>query len=167
MRDMERDETTGPRWLTQDERRAWLALGGVILRLPTALDGQLRRDAGLRFFEYMVMAGLSEAPGRTRRMSDLAAFAEGSLSRLSQVVSKLERRGLVTRSPDPDDRRATRATLTDEGWDLIVRTAPGHVEAVRAYVFDQLSPTQIGQLSAIAEQVLQAIDPQHERPADR
>ncbi|QGF23532.1 MarR family winged helix-turn-helix transcriptional regulator [Raineyella fluvialis] len=164
---MEHEQTNEPRWLNAAERRAWLALGGVILRLPTALDGQLRRDAGLRFFEYMVMAGLSEAPDRTRRMSDLAAFAEGSLSRLSQVVSKLEQRGLVVRSPDPDDRRATRATLTEEGWDLIVRTAPGHVEAVRTYVFDNLSDTQVAELTAIAEHLLQAIDPQHERPADR
>lgn len=164
---MERQETNEPRWLTTEERRAWLALGGVVLRLPTALDGQLRRDAGLRFFEYMVLAGLSEAPDHTRRMSDLAAFAEGSLSRLSQVVAKLEHRGLVVRSPDPDDRRATLATLTEEGWELVVRTAPGHLEAVRTYVFDALAATQVPQLTAIAEQILQTIDPEHERPADR
>ncbi|WOP19778.1 MarR family winged helix-turn-helix transcriptional regulator [Raineyella sp. LH-20] len=164
---MEPEQTNAPQWLTAEERRAWLALGGVVLRLPTALDGQLRRDAGLRFFEYMVLAGLSEAPDRTRRMSELAAFAEGSLSRLSQVVAKLEHRGLVVRSPDPEDRRATLATLTDAGWDLVVRTAPGHVEAVRTYVFDALTDAQVPQLTAVAEQILQRTDPQHERPADR
>ena len=73
------DTPAEPRWLSTDERQAWLALVGVMMRLPSALDAQLQRDAGLSHFEYMVLAGLSEAPGRTRQMSDLAGFTEAGL----------------------------------------------------------------------------------------
>ncbi|HEY4462168.1 MAG TPA: hypothetical protein VGN41_05825, partial [Streptosporangiaceae bacterium] len=54
-----------PRWLTPAERDAWVSLAGVLIKLPAALDAQLQRDAGLSHFEYMVLSGLSEAPGRT------------------------------------------------------------------------------------------------------
>ena len=59
---------------------------------------QLRRDAGIGHFEYQVLALLSEAPGRTLRMSELATLAEGSLPRLSQVAARLEQRGWVRRT---------------------------------------------------------------------
>jgi DNA-binding MarR family transcriptional regulator len=148
-----------PRWLDAEERQAWLALASMLIRLPAALDVQLRRDAGISHFEYQVLAGLSEAPDRTLRMSVLAMFTEGSLSRLSQVVSRLEKRGWVCRTPDPADGRYTLAILTDDGWAKLVETAPGHVEAVRRYVFDPLTKAQVHQLAAIGRRVMRAVDP--------
>jgi DNA-binding MarR family transcriptional regulator len=148
-----------PRWLNDEERQAWLALASVVIRLPGALDAQLRRDAGVSHFEYQVLAMLSEAPKRTRRMSELALLAEGSLSRLSQVVDRLEGRGWVRRSPDPTDGRYTLAALTAAGWRKVVATAPGHVEAVRSLVFDPLTKVQTRQLTDIARRIMRAIDP--------
>ncbi|PWK50994.1 DNA-binding MarR family transcriptional regulator [Actinoplanes xinjiangensis] len=132
---------------------------GVLMRLPAALDAQLLRDAGLSHFEYGILAGLSETPGRTLRMSALAVLAEGSLARLSQAVGRLEKRGWVRRSPDPTDGRYTLATLTDEGWDKIVASAPGHVENVRTLVFDTLTRAQVRQLQEIGRRILGATDP--------
>ena len=153
------DTSDAPRWLDADERQAWLALASVVIRLPGSLDAQLQRDSGISHFEYQVMAGLSEAPERTLRMSGVAAFAEASLPRLSQVVSRLERRGWVCRRPDPTDGRYTLATLTAEGWDKVVESAPGHVEAVRRLVFDPLTRTQVRQLTDIGRRIMGAIDP--------
>jgi DNA-binding MarR family transcriptional regulator len=147
-----------PRWLSSEERRAWLALGSVLFRLPAALDAQLR-EADLSLFEYGVLVGLSEAPDHTLRMSDLAVLAEGSLSRLSQVVARLEKRGWVRRTPDPTDGRSTLAVLTQEGWEKVVQTAPGHVETVRNLVFDVLTKTQVSQLTNIGQRIMRAIDP--------
>ncbi|MHA7291227.1 MarR family winged helix-turn-helix transcriptional regulator [Arthrobacter sp. MDT3-24] len=155
---MERAEE--PRWLNSEEREVWLTLVAVIMKLPAALDAQLQQEAGISHFEYMVLAGLSEAPERTRRMSDLAGFTESGLPRLSQVVSRLEKRGWVHRSTDPADGRITLATLTDEGWAKITRTAPGHVEAVRALVFDPLTKAQSRQLGSIGKRIMGAIDPE-------
>ncbi|MGO9780907.1 MAG: MarR family winged helix-turn-helix transcriptional regulator [Streptosporangiaceae bacterium] len=148
-----------PQWLTEEERDAWIPLVGVLIKLPAALDAQLQRDAGLSHFEYMVLSRLSEAPRHSLRMSDLAILANGSLSRLSHVVTRLERRGWVRRESCPGDGRYTNAVLTDDGWAKVVATAPGHVTAVRQLVVDALSPEQVGQLRDIAEQVMGRVVP--------
>jgi len=152
-----------PRWLNDEERRAWLTLGSLMVQLGPALDAQLKRDAGISRFEYTVLSVLSEAEGRTRRMSEIAALADGSLSRLSQVVSRLEKQGWVRRSPDPTDGRYTLATLTDAGWDKVVATAPLHVEEVRRAVFDPLTKAQVQQLTSIGQRILRAVVPDDQR----
>ena len=151
--------TEEPRWLDADERAAWLSLAGVVTLLPAALDAQLQRDAGLSHFEYMVLAMLSERPTRTARMSELAALANGSLSRLSHVARRLEDQGLITRHACAEDRRATNAVLTDAGYAKVVATAPGHVETVRRLVFDALSPEQREQLRTIGTRILDQVNP--------
>ena len=149
----------GPSWLSDDERDAWIRLVGVFIKLPAALDAQLQRDAGVSHFEYMVLSRLSEAPARTLRMSDLAVLANGSLSRLSHVVTRLERRGWVRREPCPGDGRFTNAVLTDHGWAKVEATAPGHVAAVRELVIDALRPEQIDQLRDISLAIMGRVVP--------
>ena len=126
--------------------------------LPAALDDQLQRDSGLSHYEYGILAALSAAEAATLRMSELAIYANGSLSRLSRGVARLERRGWVTRKPDPADGRYTLATLTDDGRSVLVEAAPGHVEVVNRLVFDVLTKPQARQLGIIAGRILQAID---------
>ena len=147
------------RWLTDDERIAWVRLAAVLELLPGVLDTQLRRDSDLTHFEYFVLAMLSEAPGRTLRMTSLAARTNATLPRLSHVVRRLEDRGLVRRFPCPEDGRATNAQLTDAGWEKIVAAAPGHVATVRQQVIDALSPEQVGQLAEITAAILGRVDP--------
>lgn len=148
-----------PRWLDDEQLYTWLTLGAVLIRLPAAIDAQLQRDAQISHFEYQVLAGLSMAPDRTLRMSVLAAFAEGSLARLSQAVARLEKRGWVRRTPDPADGRSTLAILTDTGMDKVVATAPGHVAEVRRLVFDNFTKAQQRQLRDVSRRIVRAIDP--------
>jgi DNA-binding MarR family transcriptional regulator len=145
-------------WLDEDEMAVWLQVVGLITRLPAALDVQLQRDSGMSHFEYAAMARLSEAPDRTLRMSTLAAFANGSLSRLSHMVKRLETRGWVYREPCPDDGRYTNAVLTDAGFAQLEAAAPGHVEIVRRLVIDELTTSQLRQLGSIGRRVLARID---------
>jgi DNA-binding MarR family transcriptional regulator len=142
-----------PRWLSDDEQRAWIAVANLIVQLPGALDAQLQRDSGINLFEYMVLSRLSMTPDRTSRMSDLAEPTGGSLSRLSNVIKRLEQRGFVRREPDPGDGRYTNAILTEPGWEKVVAAAPGHVAAVRHLVLDPLGPAQIAALGEIGEQL--------------
>jgi DNA-binding MarR family transcriptional regulator len=159
--------TEEPAWLDQDELKTWLTLFSVLLRLPAALDAQLQRDAGINLFEYMILSGLSQSPGRSLRMSMLAALSEGSLPRLSQAIGRLEKRGWVHRSPDPDDGRFTLATLTDEGLSKVVATAPAHVAEVRHLVFDPLTKTQPRHLHDICARIMRTIDPDTPYPGTR
>jgi DNA-binding MarR family transcriptional regulator len=143
-------------WLSDDEQAAWRPVAALLFRLPALLEAQLQRDAGIGHFEYMVLSSLSEAPDRTLRMSQLAAMASGSVSRLSHVVGRLEARGWVRREPCPGDGRFINAVLTEPGWQKVVATAPGHVAAVRGLLVDVLSPADLRSLGAISGQLLQA-----------
>jgi DNA-binding MarR family transcriptional regulator len=148
------------RWLREDELRIWVRMVAVLELLPARLDSHLRRVAQLTYFDYYVLAMLSEAPGRTLRLSSLATSTNATLPRLSHVVRRLEERGLLVRFPAPDDRRATDAQLTDAGWDKVVATAPLHVEQVRQLVFDALAPDQVTQLGEITKALLAVLDPE-------
>ena len=144
------DAEAEPKWLTVQETDAWLGVATIAMQLPAVLDAQLQRDSGLGFFEYTVLSWLSMAEHRTIRMSDLAELSRGSLSRLSNVVKRLEQRELVRRAPDPTNGRYTNAVLTDAGWECVVRAAPGHVNAVRQFIFDPLSTKQVEALRVIS-----------------
>jgi len=146
------------RWLDEDELQAWLKLAGVMLKLAPTLDSQLQRDSDLTHFDYLCLAMLSESDERTLRMSELATRVNASLSRLSHVISKLEKRGWVARRPSPDSRRVTLVTLTDVGWEVLVAAAPGHVETVRELVFDDLSRDDVAALSRVAGHIVERIE---------
>lgn len=147
-----------PRWLDDEEQAAWRALAAVLTRLPAALDAQLQREARLTHFGYWVLAMLSEAPARSLRMSDLAARAHSSPSRLSHGVTRLVAQGFVRRERSAVDGRGQLAVLTDAGYDKLVASAPGHVEAVRRLVFDGLERGQVAQLAQLCDVLLRQVD---------
>jgi DNA-binding MarR family transcriptional regulator len=122
--------------------QTWRALHGVISALPDVLGDQLRREVNLSFLEYYVLGCLSEQPDHTLRMSQLAGLAGSELSRLSHLMNRLEKRGLVRRAPDPTDGRFTLAHLTAAGDELAIKAAPIHVEHVRRLIFDVLDDTE-------------------------
>jgi DNA-binding MarR family transcriptional regulator len=141
------------------EAAAWVRLAALVELLPAVLDSQLRRDAGLTHFEYLVLAMLESAPDRVLRMSALAARTSATLPRLSHVVSRMEGRGLVRRRPCPQDGRASNVELTDEGEAALRDASPGHEATVRRYVFDVLERDQVHQLTDITQAILRTIDP--------
>lgn len=138
-----------PQWLSEDEKQAWTGLISLILLMPGQLEAPLR-EVELTLFEYLTLSHISDAPDRRIRMSELAFLANGSLSRLSNVVKRFEQRGWVTRFPDPDDGRYTLAELTDDGYRLVIAAAPIHVRAVRELVIDPLTSTDLAALTRIA-----------------
>lgn len=147
------------RWLTKDELKTWLKFEAVAELLPGALDSPLQRTHDLTHFDYIVLAQLSEAEGRSLRMSALADRTNASLPRLSHVVKRLESRGYVERLPDPRDGRATQAVLTDDGWLKVVAAAPVHVASVRELVIDRLSAEQMTHFDDIVSALLAGLDP--------
>jgi DNA-binding MarR family transcriptional regulator len=151
-------EDPAVRWLTAAEVDSWLSVVRLMTWLPWSIDQQLRRDANLGMAEYQVMARLSQSRGRTLRMSALADLANASLSRLSHLITRLERRGLVRREPDPADGRFTNAILTDEGFRTLAAAAPVHVAHVRSLVIDVLSPEQLRRMGLAADRIMSRID---------
>src|SRR3954468_5135318 len=145
-----------PRWLTDEEQKAWRRFVEVLVKVPAALEAQLQRDAGLTHMGYMVLSTLSERDDRRLAMSRLAKLASASLSRLSHVVARLEAQGWIRRERDSEDGRVQIAVLTDAGYAKVVDSAPGHAEAVQQLLFDRLTPAQIRQLARLADTLLEA-----------
>ncbi|WP_245997905.1 MarR family winged helix-turn-helix transcriptional regulator [Nocardia pseudobrasiliensis] len=145
------------KWLNPIEQRAWRTLVALTTRLPAAMDTQLQRESGVTHFEYFVMAVLSEEPGHRLQLSELAYKANASLSRLSHVVTKLERLGWVHREVLPG-RRGAHAVLTDTGYRKVEEATPGYLDAVRGLVFDGMDANQTRQLLELGQTLVQQLE---------
>ena len=145
------------RWLDDDEQRVWRAYLAVNRKLPEAI-ARRTQESGLPGGYYIIMAMLSEAPGRQLRMSDLAEMVSSSPSRISHAVDRLDERGWVRREKSPTDRRGNMAVLTDEGMRIVREAAPRHVQAVRESLFDLLTREQLAVLDEVFTTVNERLD---------
>jgi DNA-binding MarR family transcriptional regulator len=143
-----------PRWLDEAEDRAWRGY----LRMRTLVHAQILRDlageAGLSGPDYDVLSHVSESPGRRSRLGELAERMAWSRSRLSHHLTRMERRGLVTREDCASDGRGAFVVLTDAGLRVIQTAAPGHVASVRRHFIDLLSRDQLDALTRITDSVV-------------
>ncbi len=148
-----------PRWLTADEQRVWRSYIEAATLLEDHLDRQLQRDAGMPHVYYGLLVKLAESPRRRLRMTELARYAK--ITRLPPLTrSPAWRRtaGCAARTAPPTSG-ASLAILTDEGYEVLSGTAPGHVEAVRQAVFDRLTPEQQKSLGEIMRIVAEGLQP--------
>jgi DNA-binding MarR family transcriptional regulator len=145
------EDMTETRWLSAEEQAAWRSLVDGFRSLIDVLDRQLQADSNLPHSYFEILVPLSEAEGRTLRMSELAEAARSSRSRLSHAVARLEQRGWVRRLDCLTDRRGQLAQLTDEGFAVVEAAAPGHVETVRKYLIDRLTPQQLTVMGEIGQ----------------
>ncbi|MER7787693.1 MarR family transcriptional regulator [Streptomyces sp. NPDC097640] len=154
------DADEDARWLTDDEQRTWQAYIQTSMLLEDHLDRQLQRDAGMPHVYYGLLVKLSWAPRHRLRMTELAEAAKITRSRLSHAITRLEKNGWVRREDCASDKRGQNAVLTDEGFEVLKKAAPGHVEAVRAAIFDRLTPEQIRQFGDICRIVADGLQPE-------
>jgi DNA-binding MarR family transcriptional regulator len=145
-----------PRWLSEQEERAWRRYR----RMRTLLDLQLSRDLardGLSDPDYDVLSTLSEAEGYRWRVNEFARRLLWDQSRLSHHLSRMEKRGLVAREDCTSDGRGAFVVLTDAGRRALEAAAPNHVTSVREHFIDLLTPEQIDTLDAISQRVIEKL----------
>ncbi|QKW14214.1 MarR family winged helix-turn-helix transcriptional regulator [Verrucosispora sp. NA02020] len=140
-------------WLSADEERAWRAFRRLLVALPARLDRDLVRDSGLSPADYEVLSTLSEKTDRRWALKDLAAKMEWSRSRLSHHATRMQARGLVAREPDPQDARGCLLRLTDDGFGVLERAAPPHVESVRTRFLDHLDADELALLRDLSTRI--------------
>ena len=145
------DGQTG--WLDEDEQRSWRALIMGMTLLLDRLDDDLRRNCDLSLVEYEILVRLSESEGRQMRMAQLADALAHSRSRVTHTITRMERSGLVARSSSPEDGRGVVASMTDSGYDLLVRMAPIHVSGVRQHLVDLASREDFAALGRVMDAV--------------
>src|SRR6266853_540218 len=128
--------------------RAW---SRAALRVPRALDADLLAGRGMSLSEYRALMYLSEAPGRSLRMSDLASACALSLSGMSRIVSRLAAQGLVARKRSSCDGRGLNAVLTGAGLGRLRRAWPTHLASVRRHMMDHLSELDLPAVTAAVQ----------------
>jgi DNA-binding MarR family transcriptional regulator len=146
------------KWLSPEQEASWQALIRLTTWLPRSIDQQLQRDSNLSMVEFRALAVLSHRQDGKMRMSSLAQMTNASLSHLSHVVTRLEKRGLVYRQPDPVDGRFTNAILTTDGFHEIEKAVPMYFAHARSIVIDVLTREQLRLLGRAAERVMRRID---------
>lgn len=143
-------------WLSREEQRAWRSFLYGINLLTENLSAALEQDPqiDLTLAEYEILVRLSESPGRSIRMSDLADQVVHSRSRLTHTVSRMEKRSLVARVRCADDGRGREAQLTEAGSQLLREAAPQHVRAVRELLLDVVGHDDLMELGRILAKTL-------------
>ncbi len=142
-----------PRRLDEDQRLLWKAYRDLYQELSGALEAQLVRDAGLSGSEYAVLVTLSHTPDGVLRARELSRELGWDRSRLSHLVRRMEKRGLVAREDCSEDARGSMVCLTHAGRAAVDGVAPEHSEAIRRYFFNQLSSEELETLGAVFERL--------------
>ena len=145
-------------WLSDEQQQVWRAFLRMSGQLNERIERDLQQAAGMPHAYYLILAMLSEAPGRCLRMNQLAEVVRASQSRVSHAVARLEEAGWVRRNPAPGDRRGQIAELTDQGFERLVEVAPSHAETVRSIMFDPLTNEQLVQFGDICNTILGGLD---------
>ncbi|RNI06090.1 MULTISPECIES: MarR family winged helix-turn-helix transcriptional regulator [Micromonospora] len=143
-----------PRWLDEQENRAWRGYRRMRRLLDLELARELMQDAGLSEPDYDVLSDLSETPEQRLRLSELADRMLWSRSRLSHHISRMQQRGLVTREECATDGRGSVVVLTPAGRQAVEAAAPGHVAAVRRHLIDRLTPAEVAALGTLSQRVI-------------
>ena len=141
------------RWLGDREQCAWRSLLAMQADLSQYIERQLRVRSGLSRADYEVLVLLSEAPPQRLRPFEIGEALRWEKSRLSQHLTRMEGRGLVTRRQCPTDQRGTFVVLTSRGREVIEAAAGPHVADVRALLLDHVTPAQLDTICELADLV--------------
>ena len=120
------------------EEPTWRALARFFVAAPRLLDDDLQRGAHISLTAYSILLHLSEAPGRTLRITELANRAYLSGSRTTRLVGELIASQLVAKERNAADGRGFDVTLTEEGLSTLEQAYPVHLRSVRARVLDHV-----------------------------
>ncbi|MFG6443930.1 MarR family winged helix-turn-helix transcriptional regulator [Microbacterium sp. P06] len=159
--------TETPATLTPTQLSAYLAFTEVGSLLRPAVEKQLRDVGALSYIQFQLLARLGDSPDGHQRMTDLADGVVYSRSGLTYQAQLLEQRGLITRSPSPDDERSTVAAITAAGRGLLAEVFPGHIATVYGLLFAPLADADAGELARILGRVsehLRAAPPRSAAP---
>jgi DNA-binding MarR family transcriptional regulator len=136
---------------------AWLDAFQANTLVARALERGLKERFGLPLAGYEVLVRLAEvADGEQLQMQELARRVLLSKSGLSQLFTRLQRRGLVERRGDPENLRVTYAILTEEGKEMLERARPAFREEIEERFASQLDKDEIRTIRRAMGKVIRA-----------
>ena len=146
-----------PRWL-DDEQQLWRLMLAGFTKISRTIDERLQAGSDISSPEFSVLVTLSEAHDRTLRLRKLCEELGGDRSRASHQVTRMNKRGLLTKKKCPGDARGVLVTLTDQGMSHLEDAVPDHVETVRRLIFDHLDAERADRIREFFNDVLAAED---------
>jgi len=148
------------------ELDTYFALMEAVSLLQHSVEQQLRAEGDLSYVQFQLLARLAAARGQLT-MTELADGVVYSRSGLTYQAGLLDKRGLITRSPSPDDERSVMVTVTDAGRDLIAHVLPGHVDRVRQLLIEPMTGRDLATLGTVLGRVrdhMRATPPRSAKP---
>lgn len=153
-----------PNWLNAREDRAWGAFVYAHQQIEVHLNRRLQ-ESGLSGADYEVLAVLSALDGDRMPARELCKALGWEKSRLSHQVRRMQKDGLISREPNPDDARSTMVCLLPAGRATIEKAAPGHVADVRRNFIDLFTPAELDMLATLNERILHRLAKDDDSPA--
>jgi DNA-binding MarR family transcriptional regulator len=141
--------------LTPVPGEADLGLVDGLAQLTFAVQGALGRIAAAHDLSVVQARLLGILRDRHPTIKELARFLQVDKSSVTGLVDRAEERGLVERTPSPDDGRSVRVRITVTGMDLVDH-ATSAFESVIADLVAELTPVQRHRLSATATVIVAA-----------
>lgn len=134
--------------LDDDEMRLWQSWKVATERVGGVVQEDIRAETGLSDPDVAVLTSVAETGVGSMRQSELVAVLDWHRSRLSHQLTRMEGRGLVTRTPAGD---GVAVGLTPAGAAAASSARPVHDRAVRAHLIARLSPRDRRRLLAILD----------------
>src|ERR1700680_2753102 len=154
-----------PNWLSPREDLAWRAFMHAHHQVGVHLNRGLQ-ESGLSGADYEVLAVLSGHDGDRMPAHELCNALGWEKSRLSHQLRRMQKDGLISREPNPDDARSTLVCLLHTGRAAIEKAAPGHVEDVRLNFIDLLTPAELDMLTPLNKRILPPLPQNYASPAE-
>lgn len=128
-----------------------LARAGFLLE---SLQQECLEPVGLTFVEYTVLRVLEDGEKSPSRLAEYVVRTTGGMTK---IVDRLERRGLVHRVPDPDDRRGVLVALTVDGRELGAKASDAY-SVGRDRIIRRFPPTERKAIEAGLDQLVTAFE---------
>ena len=147
-----------PRWLDDEEQQLWRLMLAGFTKISRTIDDRLQAGGDISSPEFSVLVALSEAQDHTLRLRELCEELGWDRSRASHQVTRMKKRGLLTKKKCPGDARGVLVILTAQGMSHLEEAVPDHVETVRRLIFDHLDADRADKISEFFTDVLAAED---------
>ncbi len=133
---------------------AWRTFITVHATLIDRIDHELLAADQIPLHWYDVLIELAEAPERRLRMHELASAVVLSRSGLTRLVDRLQKEGLLTRQPDPADRRGSFAVITEKGLAALRQAWPIYASGIASHFVEHLSDEEAKLLTEILKRMI-------------
>jgi DNA-binding MarR family transcriptional regulator len=156
---------TEARSLEPEEWEFWDTWMRAQRLLTRALERGLQHDCDISKAEFSVLVTLWQAAGREMRVGELSESLDWDKSRVSHQLTRMEKRGFITRTQYGSDGRRAGVALTSEGRRAAQSAVLVHGGNIRRYFLDSLTPAQASVIQAWSEQAVDRLEPRRSEVA--